>query len=50
GMAGGRQWRACVLDDGAVPAPGQACVMYVGSRVMGGGFIRRSESEGKVAS
>ncbi|WP_310735575.1 aminomethyltransferase beta-barrel domain-containing protein, partial [Komagataeibacter europaeus] len=43
------------LDEGAVPAPGQACVMYDGTRVLGGGFIRRAEavqagSEGKAAS
>ncbi|QHC34652.1 tRNA 2-thiouridine(34) synthase MnmA [Komagataeibacter xylinus] len=36
-----------VLDEGAVPAPGQACVMYDGSRVLGGGFIRRVETEGE---
>ncbi len=29
------------LDDPALPAPGQACVMYDGDRVLGGGFIRR---------
>ena len=29
------------LDDPALPAPGQACVFYDGSRVLGGGFIRR---------
>ncbi|MBV1823522.1 tRNA 2-thiouridine(34) synthase MnmA [Komagataeibacter oboediens] len=43
------------LDEGAVPAPGQACVMYDGTRVLGGGFIRRVDavqagSEGKAAS
>jgi tRNA-specific 2-thiouridylase len=26
-------------------APGQACVCYDGSRVLGGGWIRRSETE-----
>lgn len=42
---------ACVRDAGAVveldvpslPAPGQACVFYEGTRVIGGGFIRRGE-------
>jgi len=29
-----------VLDDPALPAPGQACVFYAGERVVGGGFIR----------
>ncbi len=28
------------LDAPALPAPGQACVFYDGSRVLGGGFIR----------
>ncbi len=32
---------AVLLDEDAVPAPGQACVLYEGSRVLGGGFIRR---------
>ncbi|GBR51503.1 tRNA-specific 2-thiouridylase MnmA [Neokomagataea thailandica NBRC 106555] len=27
------------LTSGATPAPGQACVLYEGSRVLGGGFI-----------
>lgn len=27
------------LDEPALPAPGQACVLYEGSRVLGGGFI-----------
>ncbi|MUH01930.1 tRNA 2-thiouridine(34) synthase MnmA [Bombella sp. ESL0387] len=27
------------LDEPALPAPGQACVMYEGDRVLGGGFI-----------
>ena len=27
------------LDAPALPAPGQACVFYDGSRVLGGGFI-----------
>ena len=30
-----------LLDVPALPAPGQACVLYDGSRVLGGGFIRR---------
>ncbi|CAI9120592.1 tRNA 2-thiouridine(34) synthase MnmA [Brytella acorum] len=29
------------LLEPAMPAPGQACVLYQGSRVLGGGFIRR---------
>jgi tRNA-specific 2-thiouridylase len=29
-----------LLDEPALPAPGQACVFYQGSRVLGGGFIR----------
>jgi tRNA-specific 2-thiouridylase len=29
------------LDDATLPAPGQACVFYVGDRVLGGGIIRR---------
>jgi len=29
------------LDAPALPAPGQACVLYAGSRVLGGGFIRQ---------
>jgi len=28
------------LDEPALPAPGQGCVMYDGDRVLGGGFIR----------
>jgi tRNA-specific 2-thiouridylase len=28
-----------LLDQDALPAPGQACVFYDGSRVLGGGFI-----------
>ena len=28
------------LDEPALPAPGQACVLYEGSRLLGGGFIQ----------
>ncbi|GBQ10382.1 tRNA 2-thiouridine(34) synthase MnmA [Swaminathania salitolerans] len=35
-VAGGAR---VVLDEPAMPAPGQACVLYQGSRVLGGGFI-----------
>ena len=28
-----------LLDEPALPAPGQACVLYDGERVLGGGFI-----------
>ena len=27
------------LDEPALPAPGQGCVLYEGTRVLGGGFI-----------
>ena len=30
------------LETPALPAPGQACVIYDGDRVLGGGFIRRA--------
>jgi tRNA-specific 2-thiouridylase len=30
-----------LLDEAALPAPGQACVFYQGDRVVGGGFIER---------
>jgi tRNA-specific 2-thiouridylase len=32
------------LDAPALPAPGQACVFYGGSRVLGGGFICRGDA------
>jgi tRNA-uridine 2-sulfurtransferase len=31
-----------ILDEPALPAPGQACVLYDGDRVLGGGFMRRA--------
>lgn len=34
------------LDEPALPAPGQACVVYDGDRVLGGGFICRDEVDG----
>ena len=40
-MAEGAEVR---LDAPALPAPGQACVFYDGSRVLGGGFICRPEA------
>jgi tRNA-uridine 2-sulfurtransferase len=32
---------AVLLDAPALPAPGQACVVYAGERVLGGGFISK---------
>jgi tRNA-specific 2-thiouridylase len=32
-----------VLDEPALPAPGQACVFYAGERILGGGIITRAE-------
>jgi tRNA-specific 2-thiouridylase len=29
-------------EEAAIAAPGQACVLYDGDRVLGGGFIRRA--------
>ena len=34
-----------VLDEPALPAPGQACVFYDGERTLGGGFIARPACE-----
>jgi tRNA-uridine 2-sulfurtransferase len=31
-----------ILDEPALAAPGQACVLYDGDRVLGGGFMRRA--------
>jgi tRNA-uridine 2-sulfurtransferase len=33
------------LDDPTLPAPGQACVFYAGTRVLGGGVIAREAEE-----
>ena len=33
------------LDTPALAAPGQACVLYAGSRVLGGGFIARDRRD-----
>jgi tRNA-specific 2-thiouridylase len=38
-LPGGRA--QVTLDEPALPAPGQGCVMYDGDRVLGGGFIER---------
>jgi tRNA-specific 2-thiouridylase len=38
-----------LLEEPAMPAPGQACVFYQGSRILGGGFIRRAEPQGDQA-
>jgi tRNA-specific 2-thiouridylase len=34
-------WTNVVLDEPALPAPGQACVFYAGDRILGGGIIAR---------
>jgi tRNA-specific 2-thiouridylase len=31
------------LAEPALPAPGQACVMYSGERIVGGGFVRKAD-------
>jgi tRNA-specific 2-thiouridylase len=33
-----------VLDEPALPAPGQACVFYLGDRILGGGIIKRMDA------
>jgi tRNA-uridine 2-sulfurtransferase len=38
------------LERPALPAPGQACVFYDGTRVLGGGFIRRPAVDAAGAS
>jgi len=42
-LSGGRA--TLRLDEAALAAPGQACVLYHGSRVLGGGFIERAGPE-----
>jgi tRNA-specific 2-thiouridylase len=32
------------LDQPALPAPGQACVFYADSRILGGGIITRGDA------
>ena len=34
-----------LLDDPALAAPGQACVLYRGSQVLGGGFIQAQAAD-----
>lgn len=34
-----------ILDEPALPAPGQACVLYDGTRVLGGGLICRTNEQ-----
>jgi tRNA-specific 2-thiouridylase len=31
-----------ILDEPALPAPGQACVFYAGTRILGGGIVTRA--------
>ena len=38
------------LDEPALPAPGQGCVLYDGTRVLGGGFIMRGGEQPAPAS
>jgi tRNA-specific 2-thiouridylase len=33
---------AVILDEPAMPAPGQACVFYAGTRILGGGIVMRT--------
>ena len=40
GWAGSAGLLRVILDEPGVIAPGQACVMYDGDRVLGGGFLR----------
>jgi tRNA-specific 2-thiouridylase len=35
---------AVLLAEKALPAPGQACVMYHGDRILGGGFVQRASA------
>jgi tRNA-specific 2-thiouridylase len=42
-VTAGPQGVEVVLDQPALPAPGQGCVVYEGERVLGGGFIERKE-------
>jgi len=37
------------LEEPAIAAPGQACVLYDGTRVLGGGFIRRADTRDEQA-
>ena len=39
-----------VLAEAALPAPGQACVLYRGSRVLGGGFVASADATGTAAA
>ncbi len=48
--ASGPSEAVVLLDQPALPAPGQACVAYVGERVIGGGFIRRAVDAAGVST
>ena len=48
-VAGGSGTATVVLDEPALAAPGQACVFYSGTRVLGGGFVRRTDIRDAVA-